>query len=126
VAAADLTTLSLTITLPPAPSPVKDTALAVQVNQVGYVPGQPVLAKVVTLSADPLNWAVKGHRGEGGDQTTDVAEGGKTTLHGFDTINGNRSLMKPPGLVSLSLTRERGQDAAPENVVLAYDTAPED
>ena len=72
------------------PTPVQHHGPAVRVNQVGYVPGEPMIATVQTASKTPLAWTILRDTqvGNGGYQTTDVIATGRTTVHGDDAMSG--------------------------------------
>ncbi|NJP32537.1 glycoside hydrolase family 9 protein [Micromonospora thermarum] len=65
---------------PPEPY-VPDTGPRVRVNQVGYLPGGPKHATLVTDATDPLPWRLR-------DASGDVVAGGDTAPRGIDQASG--------------------------------------
>ncbi|MFC3501764.1 glycoside hydrolase family 9 protein [Micromonospora krabiensis] len=65
---------------PPEPY-VPDTGPRVRVNQVGYLPGGPKNATVVTAATDPLTWQLRSAAGA-------VLASGSTTPRGVDPASG--------------------------------------
>ncbi|WP_088979664.1 glycoside hydrolase family 9 protein [Micromonospora coxensis] len=79
-----------------APPYVPDTGPRVRVNQVGYLPGGPKNATVVTEATDPLRWELRSAAGA-------VVASGESTPRGVDEASGQNvqtidfSAVKTPG-----------------------------
>ncbi|WP_442933776.1 glycoside hydrolase family 9 protein [Micromonospora sp. CPCC 205556] len=67
----------------PAPPYVPDTGPRVRVNQVGYLPGGPKNATVVTEATEPLTWQLRSAGGA-------VVASGRSTPRGVDAASGQR------------------------------------
>ncbi|TDB71352.1 glycoside hydrolase family 9 protein [Micromonospora sp. KC723] len=65
----------------PAPPYVPDTGPRVRVNQVGYLPGGPKNATVVTEKTEPLDWELRSAAGT-------VVASGRSTPRGVDEASG--------------------------------------
>ena len=64
-------------------APLAQTATAIRVNQVGYLPNLPKLATVVSTSTSPLTWQLKNSGGT-------VVASGSTTVFGNDAASGDQ------------------------------------
>lgn len=62
-------------------APLAQSATAIRVNQVGYLPNLPKLATVVSTSSSPLTWQLKNSGGT-------VIATGSTSVFGNDTASG--------------------------------------
>ncbi|MEE3920721.1 cellulase N-terminal Ig-like domain-containing protein [Micromonospora sp. BRA006-A] len=89
----------------PAPPYEPDTGPRVRVNQVGYLPGGPKHATVVTEATDALPWQLKSGSGA-------VVAGGQTTPRGTDAASAQNvqtvdfSAYRTPGTGSLTVDGE--------------------
>ena len=63
-------------------APLAQTATAIRVNQVGYLPNLPKLATVVSTSTTPLTWQLKNSSGT-------VVATGSTSIFGNDAASGD-------------------------------------
>ncbi|MFY1632669.1 glycoside hydrolase family 9 protein [Solwaraspora sp. WMMB335] len=66
------------------PPYVPDTGPRVRVNQVGYLPGGPKNATIVTDAAEPLGWELH-------DAAGTVVASGTSTVRGLDTASGEQT-----------------------------------
>jgi endoglucanase len=64
-------------------APLAQTATAIRVNQVGYLPNLPKLATVVSTSTSPLTWQLKNSGGT-------VVATGSTSIFGNDAASGDQ------------------------------------
>src|SRR4051812_20455036 len=63
-------------------APLAQTATAIRVNQVGYLPNLNKLATVVSTSTSPLTWQLKNSSGT-------VVASGSTSVYGTDAASGD-------------------------------------
>ena len=63
-------------------APLAQTATAIRVNQVGYLPNLNKIATIVSTSTSPLTWQLKNSSGT-------VVASGSTTVYGTDAASGD-------------------------------------
>lgn len=71
------------------PGGVRDLGSPVRVNQLGYLPGGPKRATVVTAATEPFTWRLLRVDGTGSAASGAAAATGQTRVHGDDAMSGD-------------------------------------